>query len=65
MPSIVWGRHPQETITSGLAVLADLIIQAAECLSASGSLAENEIESAWTGALELHTCPGDFRQDEI
>ncbi len=49
-----------QTISSGLAVLADLIIQAAEYLSASGPLTEDEIESAWTRALEVHTVPRRF-----
>lgn len=49
-----------QTISSGLAVLGDLIIQASAVLAASGPLTEQEINSAWSSALEVHTVPRRF-----
>jgi len=49
-----------QTIASGLAVLADLIIQAAECLKLCGPLEPEDIANAWLVAIELHTVPRRF-----
>ena len=49
-----------QTIASGLAVLADLIIQASECLKQCGPLEPEEIANAWLVAIELSTVPRRF-----
>jgi hypothetical protein len=49
-----------QTIASGLAVLADLIIQATECLGKCGALTPEEVSNAWLVALELHVVPRRF-----
>lgn len=49
-----------QTIASGLAVLANLIVQAIECMVHGGPLGPEEIQLAWKGALETHTVPRRF-----
>jgi hypothetical protein len=49
-----------QTIASGLAVLADLILQATKCLKQCGPLAPEEVANAWLAAIELHTAPRRF-----
>lgn len=49
-----------QTIASGLAFLADLIIQATECLKQCGPLTPEEVDNAWRVAIELHTVPRRF-----
>lgn len=49
-----------QTIASGLAVLADLIIQASECLTQCGPLTLDEVAQAWIVAIELETVPRRF-----
>lgn len=49
-----------ETIASGLAVLADLIIQATECLKECGPLDAEDVANAWLVAIEPHTVPRNF-----
>jgi hypothetical protein len=51
---------PPETIATGLAVLADLIIQATECLKQCGALTPEEVANAWLVAIELHIVPRRF-----
>ncbi|MCX7217852.1 MAG: hypothetical protein NTY70_02610 [Burkholderiales bacterium] len=48
------------TIASGLAVLADLISQATECLKQCGPLDPQDVENSWLVAIELHTVPRRF-----
>ena len=49
-----------QTIASGLAVLADLILEATECLMKCGPLAPEEVANAWTVAAELDQVPRRF-----
>lgn len=49
-----------QTIASGLAVLADLIIQTTDCLKQCGPIEPNEVANAWLVAIELHTVPRRF-----
>ena len=49
-----------QTIAFGLAVLADLIIQATECLKQCGALTPEEVANAWLVAIELHVVPRRF-----
>ena len=49
-----------QTIASGFAVLADLIVQATECLKQCGPLTPEEVDNAWRVAIELHTVPRRF-----
>ncbi|TLD43700.1 MAG: hypothetical protein FAZ92_04019 [Accumulibacter sp.] len=49
-----------QTIAAYLAVLADLIQQAAGCLSEVGALPEQEVTYAWLTSLETHTVPRRF-----
>lgn len=49
-----------QTIASGLAVLADLILQASECLKQCGQLAPERVDHAWLVAIELNTAPRRF-----
>lgn len=49
-----------QTIASGFAVLADLIIQATECLKQCGALTPEEVANAWLVAIELHVVPRRF-----
>lgn len=49
-----------QTISSGLAVLADLIIQATECLKQCGPVEPEDVANAWLVALEQHTVPRRF-----
>jgi hypothetical protein len=46
-----------ETIASGLAVLADLILEALECLNQCGVLTQVQVANAWLVAIELHVVP--------
>lgn len=49
-----------QTIASGLAVLADLILQSSECLTQCGPLVPEEIAQTWLVAIELDTVPRRF-----
>jgi hypothetical protein len=49
-----------ETIASGMAVLADLIIQATKCLAHCGPLESEEIDNSWLVSLEVSTIPRRF-----
>lgn len=49
-----------QTIASGLAVLADLILQTSECLTQCGSVKTEEMSKAWLVALEIDTVPRRF-----
>ncbi len=49
-----------QTIASGLAVLADLIIQAMECLKRCGAFTTEELSNAWLVAIELHVLSRRF-----
>jgi hypothetical protein len=49
-----------QTVASGLAVLADLILQATDCIKQCGPLTREEVDSAWLVAIELHTIPRRF-----
>jgi len=49
-----------QTIASGLAVLADLILQSSECLTQCGPLSSEEVAHAWLVAIELDTVPRRF-----
>ena len=49
-----------QTIASGLAILADLIIQASECLKLCGPLESEEVDAVWLVALDIHTVPRQF-----
>lgn len=51
-----------QTIASGLAILADLIIQASRCLEQLGPLTSEGVSRAWLVAMELHTVPRRFAQ---
>lgn len=49
-----------QTIASGLAILADLIIQASRCLEQHGPLTQECVSGAWLISMELHTVPRRF-----
>lgn len=49
-----------QTIASGMAILADLIIQASECIKQYGPLDSNSVSNSWSVALEPHTVPRRF-----
>lgn len=49
-----------ETIASGLSILADIILQATECLERCGPLDSEGLANAWLVAIELHTVPRRF-----
>lgn len=49
-----------QTISSGLAILADLIIQASDTLVQSGILIEGMVKYAWLVSLEINSAPRRF-----
>jgi hypothetical protein len=49
-----------QTIASGLAVLADITIQAAGCLKQFGPLEPEEVDASLLVAIELHSVPRRF-----
>lgn len=51
-----------QTIASYLAIAADLVIQASECLRRTGSLSNEELTASWATALEANTIPRRFMQ---
>jgi len=58
MPEYV--RVTLKAIKDIVAMLADLIIQASECLAFCGPLTKEEVARAWLVAMEVHTVPRRF-----